>query len=204
MDPREAVIPDLLSREVDTIEGYSRLLVKRELGETKGSCKMQRGSCHKHPRETNGELEIPQQATSSPAAIMIHDLPKVDQSCRHTVSFEPSIWRAVLAIGSYSGHSSVHSENIYNHAHMRKDTNYFVASNGKLGGWEHCYTASVSPGYSRPLGVVPGSFVLRFLPSFCHRPRLPIQCIHIPEHHPVVHWLVSQSGVYLTLCFHGN
>ena len=91
MDPREAVIPDLLSREVDTIEGYSRLLVKRELTETKWSCKMQRGSCHKHPRETNRELEIPQQATSSPAAIMIHDPSKVDQSCRHTVSFEPSI-----------------------------------------------------------------------------------------------------------------
>ena len=45
---------------------------------------------------------------------------------------------------------------------------------------------------------------LRLLPSSCHRPRLPIQDIHIPEHHPVVHWLVSQSGVYLTLHFHGN
>ena len=29
------MIPDLLSREVDTIEGYSHLLVKRELTETK-------------------------------------------------------------------------------------------------------------------------------------------------------------------------
>ena len=67
MDPKEAVIPDLLNREVDILRDILTPKVKRELGETKTECKMQRGSCHKHPRETNRVFL----ATSTSAAIMI-------------------------------------------------------------------------------------------------------------------------------------
>ena len=43
--------------------------------------------------------------------------------------------------------------------------------------WEHCYTVPSDYNF-RSSGVVPGSFILRFLPSFTHRPRLPIQGIY--------------------------
>lgn len=103
----------------------------------------------------------------------------------------PRLWAFHLksstasVLGSYSGHLSVRSENIYNHAHTRKDTNYFIASNGKLGECLgtllHCFCSWSF----QSSGVVSGSLLPKLFPSSCHRTKLPervYQGIRIPEH----------------------
>ena len=71
------VIPDLLSREVDTIEGYSHLLVKRELAETKMELQDAKGKLSQASKrdwivsQATLETRSWRYLTSTSAAIMI-------------------------------------------------------------------------------------------------------------------------------------